>query len=45
MSYSAAGNSFEIHEWRGSGPPALHADRSPENQHEIYHRFGSELLE
>jgi mannose-6-phosphate isomerase-like protein (cupin superfamily) len=112
MSYSAAGNPFEIQEWCGSGPPALHvhhaddeawhvldgtltfryedrtetagpgttvfipagvahtfeadkdaryliiltpnlraliralhADRSPENQHEIYHRFGSELLE
>ena len=111
-SFSAAGNSFEFHEWRGSGPAtlhvhhaddeawhvlegdltfryadrtetvgpgetvfvpagvahtytasddsrylivltprlsalisALHADREPSRQHEIYRRFDSELLE
>ena len=28
MPYSAAGNSFAIHEWRGSGPATLHVHHS-----------------
>ena len=38
--YSAAGRSFEIHEWRGSGPAALHVHHSDD---EAWHVLEGEL--
>jgi quercetin dioxygenase-like cupin family protein len=43
MSYSpfhAAGSSFEIHEWRGSGPATLHVHNSDD---EAWHVLAGEL--
>jgi hypothetical protein len=38
--FSAAGDSFEIHEWRGSGPAALHVHHSDD---EAWHVLAGEL--
>ena len=38
--FSASGKSFEIHEWRGSGPPALHVHHSDD---EAWHVLEGEL--
>lgn len=38
--FSASGKSFAIHEWRGSGPPALHVHRSDD---EAWHVLEGEL--
>ena len=38
--YSAIGNSFEIHEWRGSGPAMLHVHHSDD---EAWHVLEGEL--
>jgi quercetin dioxygenase-like cupin family protein len=38
--FSAAGNSFEIHEWRGRGPATLHVHHSDD---EAWHVLGGEL--
>ena len=38
--FSAIGRSFEIHEWRGSGPPALHVHHSDD---EAWHVLEGEL--
>ena len=38
--FSAAGTSFEIHEWRGSGPPTLHVHHSDD---EAWHILEGEL--
>jgi mannose-6-phosphate isomerase-like protein (cupin superfamily) len=37
---SASGNSFSIHEWRGSGPAKLHLHRSDD---EAWHVLDGEL--
>lgn len=39
-SFSAAGASFEVHEWRGSGPAALHVHHSDD---EAWHVLEGEL--
>jgi quercetin dioxygenase-like cupin family protein len=39
--YSAIGNSFEIHEWRGSGPATLHVHHSDD---EAWHVLEGELI-
>lgn len=39
--FSAAGRSFEIHEWRGSGPAALHVHHSDD---EAWHVLEGELI-
>lgn len=39
--FSAAGKSFSIHEWRGSGPATLHVHRSDD---EAWHILDGELL-
>ena len=38
--FSAAGASFEVHEWRGSGPAALHVHHSDD---EAWHVLEGEL--
>jgi uncharacterized RmlC-like cupin family protein len=38
--FSAVGRSFEIHEWRGSGPPTLHVHHSDD---EAWHVLEGEL--
>ena len=38
--FSAAGSSFEIHEWRGSGPATLHVHRSDD---EAWHVLDGQL--
>src|SRR5579864_7740146 len=38
--FSASGNSFEIHEWRGSGPATLHVHHSDD---EAWHVLDGEL--
>src|SRR5579884_4405608 len=38
--FSAAGQSFEIHEWRGSGPATLHVHRADD---EAWHVLEGEL--
>ena len=38
--FSAAGRSFAIHEWRGSGPPALHVHH---NDDEAWHVIAGTL--
>lgn len=38
--FSASGNSFSIHEWRGSGPARLHVHRSDD---EAWHVLEGEL--
>jgi len=38
--FSASGNSFSIHEWRGSGPATLHVHRSDD---EAWHVLDGEL--
>jgi len=38
--FTAAGSSFEIHEWRGSGPATLHVHRSDD---EAWHVLEGEL--
>ena len=38
--FSAAGKSFEIHEWRGSGPATLHVHNSDD---EAWHVLAGEL--
>ncbi len=38
--FSASGSSFEIHEWRGSGPAALHVHHSDD---EAWHVLQGEL--
>ena len=40
MPFSAAGSSFEIHEWRGSGPATLHVHHSDD---EAWHVLEGEL--
>src|SRR5450432_2926906 len=40
MPFSAAGKSFEIHEWRGSGPATLHVHYSDD---EAWHVLEGEL--
>src|SRR5579863_4161253 len=40
MPFSASGNSFEIHEWRGSGPATLHVHHSDD---EAWHVLDGEL--
>jgi quercetin dioxygenase-like cupin family protein len=40
LPYTAAGNSFEIHEWRGSGPATLHVHHSDD---EAWHILEGEL--
>lgn len=40
MPFSAAGKSFEIHEWRGSGPATLHVHHSDD---EAWHVLEGEL--
>jgi mannose-6-phosphate isomerase-like protein (cupin superfamily) len=40
MPFSAAGRSFEIHEWRGSGPSTLHVHHSDD---EAWHVLEGEL--
>ena len=40
MSFSRAGSSFEIHEWRGSGPATLHVHNSDD---EAWHVLEGEL--
>lgn len=40
MPFSAIGKSFEIHEWRGSGPTLLHVHRSDD---EAWHVLQGEL--
>lgn len=40
MSFSASGNSFSIHEWRGSGPATLHVHHSDD---EAWHVLEGEL--
>jgi mannose-6-phosphate isomerase-like protein (cupin superfamily) len=39
--FSATGNSFEIHEWRGSGPATLHVHHSDD---EAWHVLEGELI-
>ncbi|HEX8711867.1 MAG TPA: cupin domain-containing protein [Terracidiphilus sp.] len=39
--FSATGNSFSIHEWRGSGPATLHVHHSDD---EAWHVLEGELL-
>jgi quercetin dioxygenase-like cupin family protein len=39
--FSAAGKSFEIHEWRGSGPATLHVHNSDD---EAWHVLAGELV-
>lgn len=39
--FSAAGASFEIHEWRGSGPATLHVHHSDD---EAWHVLEGELI-
>ena len=39
--YSAIGRSFEIHEWRGSGPATLHVHNSDD---EAWHVLEGELV-
>ena len=39
--YSAIGKSFEIHEWRGSGPATLHVHHSDD---EAWHVLEGELI-
>jgi quercetin dioxygenase-like cupin family protein len=39
-SFSASGNSFSIHEWRGSGPATLHVHHSDD---EAWHVLEGEL--
>ena len=39
--FSAAGRSFEIHEWRGSGPATLHVHNSDD---EAWHVLAGELI-
>jgi uncharacterized RmlC-like cupin family protein len=39
--FSAAGNCFEIHEWRGSGPATLHVHHSDD---EAWHVLEGELV-
>jgi uncharacterized cupin superfamily protein len=39
--FSAAGTSFEIHEWRGSGPATLHVHDSDD---EAWHVLEGELI-
>jgi quercetin dioxygenase-like cupin family protein len=39
--FSAAGTSFEIHEWRGSGPATLHVHHSDD---EAWHVLEGELI-
>jgi uncharacterized cupin superfamily protein len=39
--FSAIGNSFEIHEWRGSGPAMLHIHHSDD---EAWHVLEGELI-
>ena len=41
MPFSAAGKSFEIHEWRGSGPATLHVHLSDD---EAWHVLEGELM-
>jgi len=38
--FSASGNSFDIHEWRGSGPATLHVHHSDD---EAWHVLDGEL--
>ena len=38
--FSASGNSFSVHEWRGSGPATLHVHRSDD---EAWHVLDGEL--
>ena len=38
--FSASGNSFSVHEWRGSGPATLHVHRSDD---EAWHILKGEL--
>jgi quercetin dioxygenase-like cupin family protein len=40
MPFSAAGKSFEIHEWRGSGPATLHVHHADD---EAWHVLEGEL--
>jgi quercetin dioxygenase-like cupin family protein len=40
LPFSASGNSFSIHEWRGSGPAKLHLHRSDD---EAWHVLDGEL--
>lgn len=40
MPFSASGNSFSIHEWRGSGPATLHLHHSDD---EAWHVLEGEL--
>lgn len=40
LPFSASGNSFSIHEWRGSGPALLHVHRSDD---EAWHVVEGEL--
>src|SRR5579872_4954260 len=39
--FSASGNSFSIHEWRGSGPATLHVHNSDD---EAWHVLEGELI-
>src|ERR1043166_8274641 len=39
--FSASGNSFSIHEWRGSGPAKLHVHHSDD---EAWHILEGELM-
>ena len=39
--FSASGRSFEIHEWRGSGPPTLHVHHADD---EAWHVLEGELI-
>ena|SRR5215469_14040119 len=41
VAFSASGNSFSIHEWRGSGPAALHVHYADD---EAWHVLEGELL-
>lgn len=40
MAFSASGNSFSIHEWRGSGPATLHVHHADD---EAWHVLDGEL--
>lgn len=40
MPFSASGNSFSVHEWRGSGPATLHVHHSDD---EAWHVIDGEL--
>ena len=41
MPFSASGNSFSVHEWRGSGPATLHVHHSDD---EAWHVIDGELI-